>query len=72
MPQLRKMEAMHIDAQWLNKGEKMKILHPLLSVWAHCFIVYLLLLVSWDQEVMPPTAAEQEQCPFRTIKLFLV
>ena len=22
MPQLRKMEAMHIDAQWLNKGKK--------------------------------------------------
>ena len=47
----------------------MKIFHPLLSLAAHYFIVYLVLFVPWDQEVVSASAAGQEQCPFRAVKL---
>ena len=64
MPQVRKMEAMHVQMR------KMKIPHPSLSASVtllHC------LFASTYQQVMPvvmlATAAEQGRCLFRTVKL---
>ena len=50
----------------------MKIFHPLLSLAAHYFIVYLVLFVPWDQEVVSASAAGQRAMPISCSKALFI